>query len=245
MLTHFVSFSSQITAHFSLIFEPIRDQVCLLYPFLRSIHFQILMLLEISILQGTFSPGYLGEPPEPERHSSAPENQWIPSDFLLGNTPAGEPSSAPWRLPGSSWSFGSLWSAPVLPWYPGLLSLLGAIGRVDGMDSEIRFLPCGRNPLGCLHHPALAKLHTKQLEIWEVQWTQWRIEQQNQSPETGFLRFTQLWRFPQTHFAYLRQASSFSGSFLRFGKRQGRKGNLSVMQCTTNFSGKGMIHNKN
>ena len=62
MLTHFVSFSSQITAHFSLIFEPIRDQVCLLYPFLRSIHFQILMLLEISILQGTFSPGYLGEP---------------------------------------------------------------------------------------------------------------------------------------------------------------------------------------
>ena len=62
MLTHFSSFSFQITAHFSLIFEPIRDQVCLLYLFLRSIHFQILMLLEISMLQVTFSPGYLGEP---------------------------------------------------------------------------------------------------------------------------------------------------------------------------------------
>lgn len=62
MLTYFASFSFPITAHFSLIFEPIRDQVCLLYPFLRSIHFQILMLLEISMLPGTFSPGYLGEP---------------------------------------------------------------------------------------------------------------------------------------------------------------------------------------
>ncbi len=62
MPTHFSSFSFPITAHFSLIFEPIRDQICLLYPFLRSIHFQILMLLEISMLQGTFSPGYLGEP---------------------------------------------------------------------------------------------------------------------------------------------------------------------------------------
>ena len=62
MLTHFSSFSFQITAYFSLIFEPIMDQVCLLYPFLRSIHFQFLMLLEISMLQGTFSPGYLGEP---------------------------------------------------------------------------------------------------------------------------------------------------------------------------------------
>ena len=62
MLTHFVSFSSQITAYFSLIFEPIMDQVCLLYPFLRSIHFQILMILEISMFRGTFSPGYLGEP---------------------------------------------------------------------------------------------------------------------------------------------------------------------------------------
>ena len=62
MLTHFISFSSQITAHFSLIFEPIRDQVCLLYPFLRSIHFQILMLPEISMLRATFSPDYLGEP---------------------------------------------------------------------------------------------------------------------------------------------------------------------------------------
>ena len=245
MLTHFVSFSSQITAHFSLIFEPIRDQVCLLYPFLRSIHFQILMLLEISILQGTFSPGYLGEPPEPERHSSAPENQWIPSDFLLGNTPAGESLSASWRFHHSAGSFRSLWSAPVLPRYSGLLSLLSTIRRVDRMDSKIRFLPRGRNPLGRLHHPALAKLHTKQLEIWEVQWTQWRIEQQNQSPETGFLRFTQLWRLPQTHFAYLRQASSFSGSFLRFGKCQSREGDLSVMQCTTNFSGREMIHNKN
>ena len=65
MLTHFSSFSFPITAHFSLIFEPIRDQVCLLYPFLRSIHFQILMLLEISMPRGTFSPGYLGEPGEP------------------------------------------------------------------------------------------------------------------------------------------------------------------------------------
>ena len=62
MLTHFASFSSQITAHFSLIFKLIMNQVCLLYPFLRSIHFQILMLLEISMLRGTFSPGYLGEP---------------------------------------------------------------------------------------------------------------------------------------------------------------------------------------
>ena len=64
MLTHFVSFSSQITAQFSLIFELIMDQVCLLYPFLRSIHFQILMILEISMFRGTFSPGYLGEPKE-------------------------------------------------------------------------------------------------------------------------------------------------------------------------------------
>ena len=64
MLTHFPSFSFPITAHFSLFFEPIMDQVCLLYPFLRSIHFQILMLLEISMLQGTFSPDYLGEPPD-------------------------------------------------------------------------------------------------------------------------------------------------------------------------------------
>ena len=62
MLTHFSSFSFPITAHFSLIFEPIRDQVCLLYPFLRSIHFQILMLPEISMPRGIFSPGYLGEP---------------------------------------------------------------------------------------------------------------------------------------------------------------------------------------
>ena len=61
MPTYFSSFSFPITAHFSLIFELIMDQVCLLYPFLRSIHFQILMLPEISMLQGTFSPGYLGE----------------------------------------------------------------------------------------------------------------------------------------------------------------------------------------
>ena len=54
MLTHFASFSSQITAHFSLIFEPIMDQVCLLYPFLRSIHFQISILLVISMLRSTF-----------------------------------------------------------------------------------------------------------------------------------------------------------------------------------------------
>ena len=127
----------------------------------------------------------------------------------------------------------------------GLFALLGAIGRIDRMDSKIYLFPCGRNPLSYLYHPSLVKLHTKQLEIWKIQRTQWRVEQQNLSPETGFLRFTQLWRLPQTHFAYLRQASSFSGSSLRFGKCQSRKENLSVMQCTTIFFRKKMIRNKN
>ena len=82
MLTHLVSFSSQITAHFSLIFELILDQVYLLYLFLRSIHFQVLMfqiliLLEISMLRGTFSPDYLGE----YRFSL------FPTQFLLQKSP--------------------------------------------------------------------------------------------------------------------------------------------------------------
>ena len=118
-----------------------------------------------------------GRIPEPERHSPASENQRLPPDFLLGNAPAGEPSSASWRFRNSAGSFRSLWGAPVFPRYPGLLALLSAIRRIDRMDSKICLFPCRRNPLGCLQHPALAKLHTKQLEIWKIQRTQWRIAQ--------------------------------------------------------------------
>lgn len=45
------------------------------------------------------------------------------------------------------------------------------------MDPAVHSFRSGGSPLCRLHHPALERLHTEQLEIREIQWPKRRPEQ--------------------------------------------------------------------